>query len=382
MGYQRQFERRVRIGVVGLGSHSYRNILPALTYLPVDLVAVCDVDGDLARLTARQYGDVPAYTDAAAMYAAEQLDAVLLCVSPQLHPPLAAQAFAAGLHVWMEKPAGTSASAVQELLDARGDRVCVVGYKKAFQPATRKAVELLAQPAMSPLHSILAVYPMSIPQAGDDTADPTTGRPSKWLADGCHPLALLLELGGEVDSLAVHRSTAGGGALILNFASGAVGTFHLADGVPAFQPSERYTCYGSGASVTIENTSTVIYQRGIPFRYATGTTFAPEGTDSGAIVWQAQNTMNTLENKAEFLQGIVGSLQHFCDSVLSGTPATIGTLETAVRIGQIYEAALRSRGDVVPVGPSPLGRSPQHAPHAPAAQPTSDSATDRSSVTA
>jgi predicted dehydrogenase len=364
MGYQRQFERRVRIGVVGLGSHSYRNILPALTYLPVDLVAVCDVDGDLARLTARQYGSVPAYTDAAAMYAVEQLDAVLLCVSPRMHPPLAAQAFAAGLHVWMEKPAGISADAVRELLDARGDRVCVVGYKKAFQPATRKAVELLAQPAMSPLHSILAVYPMSIPE----TDDPTAARPSKWLADGCHPLALLLELGGDVDSLAVHRSAAGGGALILNYASGAVGTFHLADGAPTFQPTERYTCYGGGASITIENTSTVIFQRGIPFRYATGTTFAPEGTDSGAVVWQAQNTMNTLENKAEFLQGIVGSLQHFCDAVLSGTAASIGTLETAVRLGQIYQAALDSRGDVVPLGPSPLRASaPSAVPAAPTA---------------
>lgn len=353
MSYQRQFERRLRVAVVGLGSHSYRNVLPSLTYLPVELVAVCDADADLARTTARQYGNVPAYGDAEEMYRNERLDASLLCVSPQLHPPLATQAFAAGLHVWMEKPAGVSAAAVQNLIAARGDRVCVVGYKKAFQPATRKAVELLAQPGFAPLHSILAVYPMSIPEAGDPAADPSAPRPSKWLADGCHPLALLLELGGDVESLAVHRSAAGGGALVLNFASGAVGTFHLADGVPAFQPSERYTCYGNGASVTIDNTSTVVYQRGIPFRYATGTTFAPEGTDSGAIVWQAQNTMNTLENKAEFLQGLVGSLRHFCDSVLAGTPSTIGTLETAVRIGQIYEAALVSRGDVVPL-PAPM----------------------------
>ncbi len=354
MAYQRQAEAKVRIGVVGLGSHSYRNILPALTYLPVDLVALCDVDADLAAATARQYGNVPSYTDAGQMYARERLDAVLLCVSPTLHPVLAAQAFDAGLHVWMEKPAGTSAASVQELLDHRGERVCVVGFKKAFQPATRKAVELLGESAMSPLHSILAVYPMSIPESVDPSAEPGGGRPSKWLADGCHPLALFLELGGDVESLAVHRSSAGGGALILNFASGAVGTFHLADGVPAFQPCERYTCYGEGASVTIENTSTVIYQRGIPFRYATGTTFAPPGTDTGAVVWQAQNTMNTLENKAEFLQGIVGSLEHFCDSVLSGTPASIGTLETAVRIGQIYEAALRSSGDIVSLPASPL----------------------------
>ena len=30
MSYQREFERVLRVGVVGLGSHSYRNIMPAL----------------------------------------------------------------------------------------------------------------------------------------------------------------------------------------------------------------------------------------------------------------------------------------------------------------------------------------------------------------
>lgn len=348
MGYQRDYDRRIRIAVVGLGSHSYRNILPALTYLPVELVAVCDINAEVAKATAAQYGRVAAYTSTAQMYAAEELDAVLLCVSPQLHPRLAIEAFGAGLHVWLEKPAAVSAQAVTEMIAARGDRVCVVGYKKAFQPATRKAVELLAEPAMAPLKSVLATYPMTI----GETDDPSAPRPSKWLADGCHPLALFLELGGNVESLAVHRGRHGGGALILNFASGAVGNFHLADGVPAFQPSERYVCYGSGASVTIDNTSTVIYQRGIPFRYAASSTFAPEGLDSGAIVWQAQNTMNTLENKAEFLQGIVGSLEHFADCVLQGRPSTIGTLETALRIGLIYQAALRSRGDLVEIDPA------------------------------
>ena len=353
MSYQRDYPQRIRIAVVGLGSHSYRNILPALTYLPVELVAVCDINAEVAQATARQYGRVAAYSDTARMYAAEQLDAVLLCVSPQLHPALAIESFGAGLHVWLEKPAATSAAAVAEMIAARGDRVSVVGYKKAFQPATRKAVELLGEADMSPLKSILANYPMTIPEQDD----PSAARPSKWLADGCHPLALMLELGGDVESLAVHRGRHGGGALILNFASGAVGNFHLADGVPAFQPSERYVCYGQGASVTIDNTSTVIYQRGIPFRYASSSTFAPAGLDSGAIVWQAQNTMNTLENKAEFLQGIVGSIEHFASCVAEGRPSSIGTLETALQIGHIYEAALQSRGDLIELGAPAASRN-------------------------
>ena len=37
MSYQREFEQRLNVAVVGVGSHGYRNILPALHYLPVRL---------------------------------------------------------------------------------------------------------------------------------------------------------------------------------------------------------------------------------------------------------------------------------------------------------------------------------------------------------
>ena len=38
--YQREFERKARIGLVGVGSHAYRNLLPALHFLPAELVAM------------------------------------------------------------------------------------------------------------------------------------------------------------------------------------------------------------------------------------------------------------------------------------------------------------------------------------------------------
>ena len=46
MEYQREAGRRIRVGIVGAGSHSYRNIFPTLTYLPVELVAVADIDAE------------------------------------------------------------------------------------------------------------------------------------------------------------------------------------------------------------------------------------------------------------------------------------------------------------------------------------------------
>lgn len=347
MSYLRDFDRRVRIGIVGLGSHSYRNLLPALTFLPVDLVAVADLDKTVADFTAKQYGLDRSYQSSTDMYAAEDLDAVLLCVSPQLHPKLAREAFEAGLHVWLEKPVGTSVADVDSMREARGDRIAVVGYKKVFMPAAVKARELAALPEFGTLHSISGVYPMNIPRGDADFI--AKGENNRWLVDGCHPTALLLSLAGPAAEVTVHRSDDNSGALIIKHESGSITALHLADSAPTFQPVERYLMIGDGKSIEMRNARTVTYQRDIPHSYVAGTTFAPEGTDHGAIVWEAQDHYNTLENKALFTQGMYSELRYFLDCVLEDKQPELSTLEFARNVMQVFEAALLSDGHTVTI---------------------------------
>src|SRR6185437_13031117 len=120
MTYQREYERRLRIGMVGVGSHAYRNILPALHYLPVSLVALCDLNEDLLARTAAEYPGTTTFTEAARMYAEMNLDAVLLVAGPRHHPTLAIDAMRAGVHVWMEKPPAVGAAEVKRMIAARG----------------------------------------------------------------------------------------------------------------------------------------------------------------------------------------------------------------------------------------------------------------------
>jgi hypothetical protein len=67
-----------------------------------------------------------------------------------------------GVHVWLEKPPATRASQVEEMIRHRKDRVAVVGFKKAFMPATQKAIEVFSTEGYGPLRSMLAEYPMTI----------------------------------------------------------------------------------------------------------------------------------------------------------------------------------------------------------------------------
>jgi predicted dehydrogenase len=345
MSYQRDFERRVRIGVVGVGDHAYRNILPLLTFLPVELVALADPNAELAAKTARQYGQVPHYDSTAKMYESEELDAALLCVSPQLHPGLTVEALQAGLHVWMEKPASASVAGVDDMLRARGDRVVVIGYKKAFMPATEKVIELVRTGALGQVRSTLGAYPVTIPHG--DRAMIERCEPSMWLANGCHPTAFIIAVAGPVKSVVVHRGREGSGVLVLRHSNGALSNLHLARGAPPGQPFERYSVYGTKATVEVENSRKISFQRGAPFDYKNIRNFAPPGLDSGAIVWQPQDSLGTLETKSEFTQGMFGELSYFFDCVLNRTPPERGNLEFARQIAAIYEAGILSDGDEV-----------------------------------
>ena len=346
MSYQREFENRLKVALVGIGSHAYRNILPVFHFLPVELKAVCNrSDRELAEKTAREY-NCRSYQSTTEMYEKEDLDAVFFCVSAASHPALMKEAFAHGLHAWCEKPLALRVREVEELIEARGDLIGMVGYKKAFMPAVRKAIEVVSSPEYGNLESILAVYPMAMPADGAQAL--ASGVKTDWLNNGCHALSVLLALGGSVDSVLSAVNGSGHGSNLLFFKNGVVGNFHLASGP---QPLEDYHLYAPKWHLQIANTSKVILERGIPSVYGRTTSFVPEGFDTGALVWEAQNCKATLENMSFFIQGMYDEMKAFCDCILEHKKPTIGSLEFALELTRVYEGLLLSGGKTVTIHP-------------------------------
>jgi predicted dehydrogenase len=344
LNYQREFVKRINVAMVGIGSHSYRNLLPTLNYLPVRLKAVCNKSNvDEGRATAAQYG-CAYYQSTTEMYDKEDIDAVFICVSPYMHPKLAIEAFDAGLHVWIEKPVAARAYEVEEMLKKRKDRIAVVGFKKVFMPATQKALEIVGSERYGRLASILGIYPMSLPENGDAVL--REGTFTNWLGNGCHPLSLMMAVGGQVGSVTAYRGMKSGGICILEFQNGVIGNFHMASGP---QPIETYHFYSENWHLEINNGSKVILQRGIPSIYGRTVSFAAAGDDTGALVWEPQNCLSTLENKSEFVQGIYGEMNYFCNCILENKPAKKGSLEFALEVVKVYEAALLSEGKPVTI---------------------------------
>jgi predicted dehydrogenase len=346
VSYQREFKTSIPAGIIGAGAHCYRNILPVMNYLPVELRAICDPNEEAGKAAAKQYGCVW-YRDAAEMYLREpELKAVFIAVGPALHPALVKEALAAGRHVWVEKPIAIRAAEVEEMIAARGDRVVVVGLKKAFMPAAAKAKEIIAGKKYGNLKSALAVYHMTIPENGKELLERREA--PNWLRNGVHPLAFLSEIGGKVDEVLTYTNGEGYGAVLLRYASGVMGTLHLSSG--PMPNVERYELFGSTWQMHIIDQQ-VELRRGIPFTYNQTSNFVPEGDDSGTIVWNASNCLATLENKALFTQGFFAETKYFCDCILEGRKPVSGTgsLEQALEIMKVYEAALLSHGKPVKI---------------------------------
>jgi predicted dehydrogenase len=341
LSYQREFDKKINVGIIGIGSHGYRNILPLMNYLPVRIKAVCNRTADVGRITAAQYACAH-YQSPREMYDREDIDAVFINVSPRLHPSLTIEALDRGKHVWVEKPVSTRACEVEEMIAHRKDKVVVVGFKKIFMPAAQKAIEIAHSAKYGNPRSMLAVYPMTIPGNGQEILE---NRDSpNWLLNGVHPLSFLMAVGGRVSAVTAICNEARNGILAIQFENKAFGTFHLASGP---QPRlERYAVYADNWQVDIENTRITLY-RGSPVVHGKSTNYAPEGDDSGAVVWEASNCQAGLENKAEFTQGMYAAMMYFCECVLRNKVPEKGTLEFALEMMKVYEAALLSEGKTV-----------------------------------
>lgn len=108
----------VKLGIIGagnMGSGHINNILAGKTP-EVTLVAVADRRADRrawAEETLPQ--GIPVFNEGSELIESGLCDAVLIAVPHYQHPVLAKEAFAAGLHVLCEKPAGVYTKAVAEM---------------------------------------------------------------------------------------------------------------------------------------------------------------------------------------------------------------------------------------------------------------------------
>ncbi|MCA0757231.1 Gfo/Idh/MocA family oxidoreductase [Paenibacillus sp. N4] len=141
-------QEKVRMGVIGLGnmgsSHSLQ--IHVLKKVPgMELGAVCDISEERRKWARNQLPEVPVFENAEDMYKSGLIDAVLIAVPHYDHPSLAIDAFANGLHVLVEKPAGVYTKQVLEMNAAaeKSDKLFGIMYNQRTNPVYQKLRDLV-----------------------------------------------------------------------------------------------------------------------------------------------------------------------------------------------------------------------------------------------
>lgn len=340
--YNFEYEKRLKACFIGAGGHSYRNVYPALRYAPVDLAAVCDVDGGRAEDYARIFGAARSYSDHRAMLTQEKPDIVFIVTS--YHPDgrvqatdIAHDAMAAGAHVWMEKPTAASLAEVEQLAAAskRHRRQCMTGLKKMFFPAIEKLKDIAASPSFGTVSSIYVRYPQALPPESDRGNLP---KMQSFLDHIYHPVSILHFLVGPVARASYEWEPVNGACVAsLKFRSGAIGTLHFAAGQSGSSPLERVEMIGEKANAVVDNGVHLRYYRRADLpAYGRAASFIQDD-EVAPIFWEPECSLGQLYNNNLFYLGYAPEILHFCDAVLGDKPIEKGTLETAAEVMRLYD---------------------------------------------
>lgn len=340
--YQFEYTDRIPVAFIGAGGHSFRNVYPALQYAPVDLRAVCDLDPGRAAEYARMFGGAAHYTDHREMLARENPSAVFIVTgydeSGRVQATdLALDCLRAGAHVWMEKPTAASVAEVRGLMktSAETGRFVMTGLKKIFTPAMEKVKAITGSPGFGPVSSVSLRYPQALPPVSE-RHDLVAMR--EFLDHIYHPGAVLNFLMGPVDRISYEWEPGTGGSVTsIRFASGAIGTLHMAAGAAVTSPLERVEVIGRGGNVVIDNGVHVTYYRaGASLPYGRSPSFLVDD-DVAPLRWEPEFSLGQLYNKNLFYLGYVPEVLHFCDSVTNDRPPEKGTLSDSLEIMKLYE---------------------------------------------
>lgn len=227
-------QRQARIAFIGCGRHATTNLYPTLAQIPeISLVAVCDVQEELARRNAAIFGARGCYADVDAMLDGEpDLDGAVIVGPPQMMRDMADKVLRTRrVPVFVEKPPAVTAAEAEALAATAADNGVwgQVGFMKRFSVGYGLAKQVADSPDFGPITMIGAKF-----SNGDwgplwNVYEPGPG----FLAvQAIHTFDLIQYFAGPIADVYARflqrgRAASHGFAITVTFESGALGSLNL-----------------------------------------------------------------------------------------------------------------------------------------------------------
>lgn len=137
----------IKTAIIGLGKMGLSHVSILGAHPDVELTAVCDTSSMVLNAFKRYSTHVNLYEDFNKMYAAENLDAVVIATPTKLHYMMAKPAIEKGIHIFCEKPFSLTIQQGEELvkLVENNSVVSQVGYHNHFIGTFRELKRLIQE---------------------------------------------------------------------------------------------------------------------------------------------------------------------------------------------------------------------------------------------
>jgi predicted dehydrogenase len=224
-------------------------------------LTVATANGVSGVHAARKFGFAATTTDAGAVFDDPDVAAVVVSTRHDTHADFVCRAFAAGKHVFVEKPLALTLEELAAIEAARAaarqqgnEPLLMVGFNRRFSPLVHHLQRLL-EACPGPRAMTMTINAGKIP-AGHWTQDSETGG-GRIVGEACHFVDLMRCLAESPLTTATLQRMAGTtrdtAVITLGFANGSVGAVnYLANGSKAY-PKERLEVFADGRVAVIDN---------------------------------------------------------------------------------------------------------------------------------
>ena len=137
----------VRIGLIGIGNIGSAHLRWMLEHPEggLSVAALCDTDPQKRDLLRREAPGIPVFATHEELLASGLTEAVIVSAPHEVHPIAAVNAFRAGQHVLIEKPAGVSVRAVRRMNEEaeKSGKVFAIMFNQRTNPLFARAREIV-----------------------------------------------------------------------------------------------------------------------------------------------------------------------------------------------------------------------------------------------
>ena len=329
------------------------------TALRPSLEIICTTTREGAEAKARQFGFARATQDWHDVIVDPRVEAVVIASPQQTHKAIALAAFAAGKHVFCEKPLGLGLAESREMVEAarKSGRIHMTGFNYIRTPASQLAREIIAAGEIGDITWFRGEH------TEDFCADPAM--PASWRTRGKsngnmgdlapHILNAALALAGPIRSLCadietVHKtrpSPAGPEAvtnddqaqMMCRFANGAMGHLFVSRAATGRKMGYAYDIFGTKGAIRFDQedqNALWLYKSDAPVgrQGFTKILTGPDHPDYKAFCLGPGHGTG-------YQDQIIIEARDFLQAIAEGTPRW-PTFEDGFKVNQIVEAAWQS----------------------------------------